>query len=50
MTEFALALYMQETLCSEILKFKTWLSENNWPKIVQNVEDKYLSSFKNVKL
>ncbi len=33
-TSFALALCMQETSYSEIPEFKTWLSENNWPKIV----------------
>ncbi len=41
---------MQETLCSEILEFKTWLLENNWPKIVQNIEDKHLGPFKTVEL
>ncbi len=41
---------MQETSCSKISEFKTWLSENNWPKMVQNVEEKYLDPFKTVKL
>lgn len=31
-------------------KFKTWLLENNGPKIVQNIENKYLSLFKTIKL
>ncbi len=49
-TRFALALCMQETSCSEILEFKTWLSKNNWPKMVQNVEDKHLGPFKTLEL
>ncbi len=49
-TRYALALCMQEISCSEISKFKTWLSENNWPKMVQNVEDKYLGLFKTIEL
>ncbi len=47
---FALALYMQETSCSEIPEFKTWLSENNLLKMVQNVVDKHLGQFKTIKL
>lgn len=48
MTGFALAFYMQKTLCSEISEFKIWLSKNNWLKIVQDVENKSLSLFKTV--
>ena len=50
MIEFALAFYMQKTSYSEISEFKTWLSKNNLPKMVQNVENKYLGLFKTVKL
>ena len=49
-TNFALALCMQETLCSEILKFQIWLSENNCSKIVQDVENKSLGLFKTIEL
>ncbi|MCJ1346581.1 hypothetical protein MMC31_004799 [Peltigera leucophlebia] len=49
-TGFALALCMQETLCSEIPKFKIWLSENDWPKMVQDVKNKFLGPFKTVEL
>ncbi len=40
---------MQKTSCSEISESKTWLSEKNWPKIVQNIVDKYLGPLKIVK-
>ena len=46
MIRFALTFYMQDSLYSEIAKFKTWLLENNWLKMVENVEDKYQGSFK----
>lgn len=50
MTGFIPALEMQNTLCLEIFKFKLWLSKNNQPKIVQNIENKFLGSFKIIKL
>lgn len=43
-------LCMQDSSCSEIPKFKTGLSENNWPKMVKNIKDKYLSPFKIIQL
>ena len=46
MIRFALTFYMQDSSYSEITKFKTWLLENNLPKMVENVEDKYQGSFK----
>ena len=50
MTGFTLALYMQDILCSEIPKFKTWSSKNNWRKMVENIEDKYLDLFKIIQI
>lgn len=41
---------MQKTLWSEIPEFKLWLSKNNQPKIVQNIENKSLGPFKTIEL
>lgn len=49
-TGFALTVYMQDISSSEIPEFKTWLSENNWPKMIENVKDKYLGQFKIIQL
>lgn len=41
---------MEKTLYSEIAKFKIRLLENNWLKIIQNVENESLGLFKIIKL
>lgn len=45
-----IALCMQKTSCKELLHFKTWLSGNNWPELIQNIADKHLDPFKPTKL
>lgn len=45
-----LAFCLQKSSCSVISEFKTWLSRNNWPKIVTNIENQNLGLFKSVDL
>ena len=47
---FAIALCMHGTSCSTLPEFKAWLSRNDWPSMVDNVEKEYLDPFKVVEL
>lgn len=46
LTKFALVLCIYDSLCLKTIKFNTWLTKNNWPKLVEYIEDKYLDLFK----
>lgn len=49
-TSFVIALCMYDTLCRDIPVFKAWLSTNNWPDMIKNIEKDYLNPFKPLEL
>lgn len=43
---FVIALCMHGAKCADLRSFKKWLSENDWPNVIEEVEAAHLGAFK----
>ena len=47
---FAIALCMHCSSCKDLSQFKSWLSSNDWHKLIHDIEEKYLNPFTPAKI